>query len=131
MKAKLDDRGDTLSARQVLFESTPGPRSDQIGGRIALTPDGYIFLTLGDRWGRANRHKTSPTISAPSSASAPTARSLMTIRFAGASARGRRSGATAIAIRKASPSIATRGELWSDEHGPQGGDELNLVLART
>ena len=22
----------------------------------------------------------------------------------------------------------TRKELWSDEHGPQGGDELNLIL---
>ena len=50
MKAKLDERGETLSGQQVLFESTPGSRSDQIGGRIALTPDGYLFLTIGDRW---------------------------------------------------------------------------------
>ena len=50
MKAKLDERNETLTDQQVLFESTAGPRPEQIGGRLALTPDGYLFLTLGDRW---------------------------------------------------------------------------------
>ena len=50
MKAKLDDQNEALSGQQVLFESTPGAKPEQIGGRIALTPDGYLFLTLGDRW---------------------------------------------------------------------------------
>jgi len=51
MKARLDDDNGALTDQQVLFESTPGPRTEQLGGRIALTPDGYLFLSLGDRWG--------------------------------------------------------------------------------
>ncbi|MGH6826839.1 PQQ-dependent sugar dehydrogenase, partial [Methyloceanibacter sp.] len=50
MKATLDEGNGTLTDQQVLFESTAGPRPEQIGGRLAVTPDGYLFLSLGDRW---------------------------------------------------------------------------------
>ena len=53
MKARYDLQNETLVDQQVIFESTPGPNTDQIGGRIALTDDGYLFLTLGDRWDRS------------------------------------------------------------------------------
>jgi glucose/arabinose dehydrogenase len=33
---------------------------------------------------------------------------------------------TAIAIRKEWPNILT-GAIWEHEHGPQGGDEINIV----
>ena len=42
-------------------------------------------------------------------------------------ARCRRSGATATATRRASRCIPCTGELYDAEHGPRGGDELNLV----
>ena len=105
MKAKLDERSEALSGQQVLFESTPGSRSDQIGGRIALTPDGYLFLTIGDRWlGEPAQDLTNhlgTVIRIRTDGSIPEDNPF---RF-GASARGRRSGATAIAIRKVSPSM--------------------------
>jgi glucose/arabinose dehydrogenase len=127
MKAKLDDGGDALSEQRVLFESSPGTRPDQIGGRIALTPDGYLFLTLGDRW-----------LGEPAQDLTNDLGTIIRIRADGSIPEDnpfrRRAGAR--------PEIwsyghrnpqglafdATRGELWSDEHGPQGGDELNLVL---
>jgi glucose/arabinose dehydrogenase len=50
MRAKFDTDSDALTETRVLFEGTPGPRPEQIGGRLALTGDGYLFISLGDRW---------------------------------------------------------------------------------
>lgn len=86
MKAKLDDQNEALTDQQILFESTAGPRPEQLGARIALT-EGYLFLSLGDRWtgdpaqslcndeGKIIRIRTD-------------GRSPMTIPSAGCSARG-------------------------------------------
>ena len=35
MRAKLDVANETLTEQQVIFESTPGPRPEQFGGRLA------------------------------------------------------------------------------------------------
>lgn len=50
LRARFDEANEALTEAQVIFESTPGPRPEQIGGRIALTGDGYLFIALGDRW---------------------------------------------------------------------------------
>jgi glucose/arabinose dehydrogenase len=127
MKAKLDERNETLTDQQVLFESTAGPRPEQIGGRLALSPDGYLFLTLGDRWSGDPAQDLSNDEG-----------KIIRIRTDGSIPESNpfrwRVGAR--------PEIwsyghrnpqgldfdAKRGELWSDEHGPRGGDELNLIL---
>jgi glucose/arabinose dehydrogenase len=127
MKAKLDDQSGALSEQQVLFESTPGSRSDQIGGRIALTSDGYLFLTIGDRW-----------LGEPAQDLTNHLGTIIRIRTDGSvpgdnpfrSQPGARPEIWSYGHRNPQGLAfdATRGELWSDEHGPQGGDELNLVL---
>ena len=127
MKAKLDDRGEALSEQQVLFESTPGSRPDQIGGRIALTPDGYLFLTLGDRW-----------LGEPAQDLSNDLGTIIRIRTDGSIPddnpfrwrAGARPEIWSYGHRNPQGLAfdAARGELWSHEHGPQGGDELNLVL---
>ena len=50
-----------------------------------------------------------------------------TIRSSAAPARVPRSGATAIATCRGSPFIPETGDVWANEHGPQGGDELNRI----
>ena len=127
MKAKLDERGETLSEQQVLFESTPGSRPDQIGGRIALTPDGYLFLTIGDRW-----------LNEPAQDLTNHLGTVIRIRTDGSIPDdnpfrwrvGARPEIWSYGHRNPQGLAfdTTRGELWSDEHGPKGGDELNLVL---
>ena len=42
-------------------------------------------------------------------------------------ARSPRSGATVIATSRGSPIHPETGDVWANEHGPQGGDELNLI----
>jgi glucose/arabinose dehydrogenase len=127
LKAKLDAPNAKLTEERVIFETTPGARPEQIGGRIAVTPDGYLFLTVGDRWAGD-----------PAQALADDLGSIIRIRSDGSipddNPFRRRLGAR--------PEIwsyghrnpqglafdARTGRLWSDEHGPRGGDELNLVL---
>jgi glucose/arabinose dehydrogenase len=127
MKAKLDDRNDTLTDQQVLFESTAGSRAEQIGGRLAVTPDGYLFLSLGDRW-----------IGDPAQDLSNDEGKIIRIRTDGSIPEsnpfrwrvGARPEIWSYGHRNPQGLAfdATRGELWSDEHGPRGGDELNLIL---
>jgi aldose sugar dehydrogenase len=127
MKAKLDDVNETLFDQQILFESTPGARPEQLGGRMALTPDGYLFLTLGDRWSGA-----------PAQDLTHDEGTIIRIRTDGSIPEdnpfrwqlGARPEIWSYGHRNPQGLAfdATRGELWSDEHGPQGGDELNLIL---
>ncbi len=127
MKAKLDDRAQTLTDQQVLFESTPGARPEQIGGRLAVTPDGYLFLSLGDRWSGDPAQDLSKDEG-----------KIIRIRTDGSIPDdnpfrwrvGARPEIWSYGHRNPQGLAydAKRGELWSDEHGPQGGDELNLVL---
>jgi glucose/arabinose dehydrogenase len=105
LRAKFDEDNDTLTDEAIIFEGSPGPRPEQIGGRVALTGDGYLFVSLGDRWEPARAQDLSDT-----------AGSIVRIKTDGTvpednpserrRAPGRRSGATATAIRKALPSIA-------------------------
>jgi aldose sugar dehydrogenase len=127
MKAKLEDQNEALTDQQILFESTPGAKPEQLGGRIALTPDGYLFLSLGDRWagdlaqdlnqdeGTIIRIRTDGSIPADNPF-----RWLLGARPEIWSYGHRNPQGLAFDV--------TRKELWSDEHGPQGGDELNLIL---
>jgi len=50
LRAKFDKDNGTLTDEAIVFEGSPGPRPEQIGGRLALTGDGYLFVSLGDRW---------------------------------------------------------------------------------
>ena len=127
LRAKLDLAGDQLTEAAVIFESTPGKRPDQIGGRLAVTPDGYLFLSLGDRWAGD-----------PAQDLADDLGSIIRIRTDG-SIPGDNPFQHRAGARPEIWSYGHRnpqglafnpktGHLWSDEHGAQGGDELNLIL---
>ena len=128
MRAKLDLAKSALLHTKVIFESTAGSRHDQIGGRLAVTPDGYLFLSVGDRW-----------LGEPAQDLADHEGSIIRIRTDGSipadnpfrSKPGARPEIWSYGHRNPQGLAfnPTSGRLWSDEHGPQGGDELNLVLA--
>lgn len=126
MRARFDTDTDALTDTEVIFESSPGPSLDQIGGRLALTGDGYLFLSLGDRWDGARAQDLSDT-----------AGSIVRIRTDGGipednpfrNTPGARPEIWSYGHRNPQGLAFDRatGKLWSDEHGPQGGDELNLI----
>ena len=128
LKARLDQQSLRLTEHQVIFESTPAALMELFGGRIAVTGDGHLFLTLGDRWMPESAQDLS--------------------NHAGKIIRIRTDGSIPednpfVSIPGAQPEIWTYGhrnpqglafdartnQLWSHEHGPLGGDELNLIVA--
>lgn len=123
-KAKLD--GDKLTDLEVIYEAGPAaPGIENFGGRIQVR-DGYLFLTVGDRfdlskpqdlsqaWGKVIRIRSDGNIPADNP-------------FVGMP--GARKEIWTYGNRN--PQGLTfdpeTGVLWEIEHGPQGGDELNII----
>lgn len=128
LRAKLYQSSSALVGQQVIFESTPAAGMEQLGGRIAVTGDGYLFLTLGDRWEPERAQNLSGHVG-----------SIIRIRTDGSvpednpfvSVPGARSEIWSYGHRNPQGLAldARTGALWSHEHGPMGGDELNLIVA--
>jgi aldose sugar dehydrogenase len=126
MRAHFDADDETLTDQQVIFEGSPGARPELLGGRIALTPDGYLFLSLGERWDRDKAQDLSDTSG-----------KVVRIRVDGSIPEdnpfrytpGARPEIWSFGHRNPQGLAYDKatGELWEDEHGPQGGDELNLI----
>ncbi len=126
MRARYDERSETLTDQQVIFEGTPGPKTDQIGGRIAVTDDGYLFLTLGDRWdrsfpqdlsthlGKIIRIKTDGTVPEDNPFVMRVDAKNEIWSYGHRNPQG-------LTLDRAT------GQLWAIEHGPRGGDEVNII----
>ena len=135
-RARLDDGA--LTDVKVIFHSTPplpnGPNlgaGGKSGGRIAIDRDGNLFVVIGDRddagatpWDVAQKldtdlgktiHITPDGKPAPGNPFMSTPGALPEIW-----AIGQRSQ-EGLAFDPAT------GRLWETEHGPRGGDELNLI----
>jgi aldose sugar dehydrogenase len=135
-RAKLD--GDALTDVKVIFRSSPpspnGPNlaaGAKSGGRIAIGRDGNLYVVIGDRddagatpWDVAQKLDTDLG---------------KTIRITpdGKPASGNPFTGTPGALpeiwalgQRSQEGLAfdpATGRLWETEHGPKGGDELNLV----
>jgi glucose/arabinose dehydrogenase len=130
MRARLDVARYRLSQRRVLFETAePVKRTEQHGGRLVITPDGFLFLSVGDRWQTEAAQDLSTHLG-----------KILRIRTDGSIPRdnpfvgvsGARQEIWSFGHRNpqglAYEESARR--LWSHEHGPMGGDELNLILPK-
>ncbi len=122
--------GEALRDVQVIFRQTPKASTNaHFGSRLVFSRDGLLFITLGDRQSASERVKAQdlgthhgkvvrirPDGSVPSDnpfVNTPGARPEIW-------SYGHRN------VQGAALHPAT-GELWVAEHGPQGGDELNVV----
>lgn len=126
MRAKLKDNA--LVEKQLLYKATPNTTKGQhFGSRIAFDNDGYLYFSVGDRGdrdvnpqditrdgGKIYRLNDDGTI--------PTDNPFVNSEDA----------------KKAIYSYGHRnpqglvknpetGEIWNHEHGPQGGDEINII----
>ena len=127
MRARLDLSRHELLDQQVIFESQPGESPEQWGGRLALSPDGHLFLSLGARWQaiRAQRldDLAGKIVRIRSDGSIPQDNPFVMVP-------GARPEIWSYGHRNPQGlALDTRGRLWSHEHGPLGGDELNLIVA--
>ncbi|HTK35932.1 MAG TPA: PQQ-dependent sugar dehydrogenase [Caulobacteraceae bacterium] len=131
-RATLDQAAGTLKDLKVIFRAKPAlPESENInaGGRIAVARDGNLFAIIGDRsrsppWDRAQQldthlgkmvHITPDGAPVPGNPFASTPGALPEIWSLG---------------HRSEEGLAfdPQGRLWETEHGPRGGDELNLIL---
>jgi glucose/arabinose dehydrogenase len=129
VRGRLDLTEKAFVDQVVLFESDPpASANEQLGGRLAVTRDGYLFLSLGDRWepGRArdlSDHGGS-IIRIRTDGSVPDSNPFISVPGAKPEiwSYGHRNPQGLVAD-------AASGQIWATEHGPQGGDELNLIQA--
>lgn len=136
-RAMLDASGNAIRDVKVLLKTAPFLPNDQTlgagtktGGRIAIGKDGFVYVTIGDRdnagsrpWGVAQVNDTHLG-------------KIVRITKDGAPAPGNPfigvAGALpeiwAIGFRsQESLAFDANGTLWETEHGPRGGDELNII----
>jgi aldose sugar dehydrogenase len=127
--------GNALQDVRVIFRQTPKvSRNVHYGSRLVFGGDGSLFVTLGER-GQDN--PDAPTRDFTQN-TANTIGKVVRITTDGAPAAGNPGfGAGAAAglwsLGHRNPQGAAlhpvTGELWVSEHGPQGGDEINIARA--
>ena len=128
--ATLDIAAHALRDVKVIFKAEPKTKgAHHYGGRILFTKDGHILLTLGDRYTQRDRAQTTDShlgkiVRLMPDGSAPKDNPF--VGTAGAKAEvytmGNRN-MQGIAIYPAN------GDIWFHEHGPRGGDEVNILKA--
>ena len=121
--------GTQMTSVEVLFSMRPKSRRNQhFGGRIAFDSNGFVYLTLGDRGDRDRAQKMNDH-----------AGSVIRLHDDGRVPQDnpfvKREGALPEKWTLGNRNIQgaalhpKTGKLWTHEHGPQGGDEVNLMVA--
>ena len=128
MRAKLSNN--TLIDKEILYKASPNSRRGvHFGSRIVFDNDGYLYFTIGDR---GNRDVNPQDITRDcgkvyrinEDGSIPNDNPFMNTKNA----------------KKAIYSYGHRnpqgmtlhpetGDIWTHEHGPKGGDEINIIKA--
>lgn len=128
-RAKLisDARGHRLSDVQVLFSMEPKTRAGHhFGGRIVFDNKGFVYLTLGDRGDMPRAQKlddhAGSVIRLHDDGRVPKDNPF--VNRAGAKPEKFTLGNRNMQGAALHPQT---GELWTHEHGPQGGDEVNVM----
>lgn len=129
-RARLDgERGaERLAEAQVIFRQVPRVASRlHFGSRLVFAPDGKLFIGLGERYSRKDDAQTldntlGKVVRIEPDGKVPADNPL--VNRAGARPEIYSWGHRNVQAAALHPQT---GELWLAEHGPQGGDELNLV----
>ena len=117
-----------LQGLSVIWRSTPATTGGHLGARLAFSPNGqFLFVSTGDRQQGSPAQDLSGTIG-----------KMIRINLDGTPAAGNPFAGTAGALAEIwslghrnplSLAFAADGRLFSAEHGPNGGDEFNLIAA--
>jgi len=119
--------GFNLINKKVIFQATPfASGGNHFGGRMEFDREGYLYLTVGERGTRKNaqtlKNHSGKVFRLNDDGSVPTDNPF-------------------VSQKGAMPEIYTygnrnpqgmavhpeTGEIWTHEHGPKGGDEINIV----
>lgn len=125
IRAKLD--GMSLTNVESLFKASPNyGKGHHFGGRIAFDEDGYLFLSVGDRGGRDEAQLLSTyrgkMLRFHDDGSVPEDNPFL-------DTEGAHPEIYSYGHRNPQGMAARGNQIWAHEHGPKGGDEVNLVQA--
>lgn len=125
VRAKL--KGHRLTDLQVLFSMEPKTRTGyHFGGRIVFDRKGHVYLTLGDRGDMPRAQQlddhAGSVIRLHDDGRVPADNPF--VKRAGAKPEKFTLGNRNMQGAALNPQT---GELWTHEHGPQGGDEVNVM----
>ena len=127
-RGRLD--GHRLTGVKVLFRALPKSFGGRhFGGRVVFDGKGHVFLTLGDRGNRPSAQDLGNH-----------AGSVIRLTEDGGVPRDNPFRSSVAGARPEIYTVGNRniqgaainpwtGELWTHEHGPQGGDEVNIIRA--
>jgi aldose sugar dehydrogenase len=130
-RATLSQSGSALENVEVIFRQTPkkAGTTAHYGSRIAFRADGTLFVTLGERSAYADEAQSLTSHLGKVVRINPDGSLPADNPFA---SQGGNAGAIWSYGHRNPQAAAVHpgtGELWVAEHGPQGGDEVNLALA--
>jgi aldose sugar dehydrogenase len=126
MRARLE--GNALIDQQVIFKAIPeSTRGQHWGGRLTFDREGYLYVSVGDRGARDENpqslgnhcgkiHRIHDDGTIPEDNPFVDQKGAIGSIFS----YGHRNP-QGMALNP------TTGEIWTHEHGPQGGDELNVI----
>ena len=122
-------QGTQMTSVEILFSMRPKSRKNQhFGGRIVFDTRGFVYLTLGDRGDRDRAQKmddhAGSVIRLHDDGRVPEDNPF--VKLKGALPEKWTLGNRNIQGAALHPQT---GKLWTHEHGPQGGDEVNLMSA--
>ncbi len=128
-RARLSDDASTLEAVTPILDATPAQSSGRqhYGCRIAFGPDGMLYLSTGDRNVDRERSQRLDDLAGKVLRVDREGRPQRDNPFAGR--EGARGEVFTYGHRNPQ-SLAFNpwtGTLWQAEHGPRGGDELNII----
>ncbi|HWH75317.1 MAG TPA: PQQ-dependent sugar dehydrogenase [Methylibium sp.] len=129
-RGRLDAEALRLSEVQVIFRQAPKFDSTaHFGSRLVFARDGTLFVTLGDRYRRRDDARTLDThhgkvVRLTDEGGVPGGNPFI-------GRPGARPEIWSVGHRNVQGATLhpVSGELWVHEHGPQGGDELNVARA--
>lgn len=129
-RAELDTGAMALVNLQVIYRQLPKVASTaHFGSRLVFDRDGHLFVTLGDRQSNDQRgyaqdlsRGNGKVVRITTSGAAAPGNPVLAGAQAGIWSYGHRNPQGA-ALHP------DTGALWTNEHGPQGGDEVNLTQA--
>jgi len=132
IRARFD--GTRLISPTIIFRASP-PKSaaSHFGGRLAFLPDESLVLTLGDGFAfredaqKADTH-LGKLVRLTRDGGVPEDNPFLGIEKDGVSFKPQIYSLGHRNVQGLAFDVET-GELWSHEHGPRGGDELNLIEA--
>ena len=126
MRAKLD--GDTLTNKELLYKAGPNStRGQHYGGRIEFDNNGYLFFSIGERGARDDNPQDitkdgGKIYRLHDDGKIPSDNPFVDNKDA-------RKAIYSFGHRnpQGMAKNPTTGDIWIHEHGPRGGDEVNIV----